>query len=417
MRRLLLLLFIPIQSVFGQSEIQLDSCYSWARENYPMLKQSVIWQEINTLKQENIGTAYLPQLTLNGQISYQSDVVTVEIPVAGISVPAVTKDRYNAYAELKQNIWDGGISAVNKTLEDAVLKSNLSQLEVELYKLNEQVTQAFFTTLIVEKQKNVILAQNEVLSEQLKSIESAIKNGLLEKSAALVLKAEIINLNQNTVQLNAAKSASTQMLSILTGQSIHKNSSFVFNEMQHFSAQDLYRPELVFFTNQQGQLNTQIELLNKTRNPKVFGFGQAGYGKPGLNMLLNEFKGYYLVGVGVSWKAFDWQNTSRQKQVIQLQQEMIQTQEQTFTQNIQLLLVQQQEQINKLAKMLNNDQEMVALRTEITIAAASKLKNEIITASDYIREVQAETVSKLNYELHKIQLNEAKEKYNLIKGK
>lgn len=417
MKRLILLLFIPVQLVFGQAEIRLDSCYNWALENYPNLKQTEIWQEISALKQENLGNTYLPQVTLNGQITYQSDVVEISLPIADASVPAVTKDRYNAYAELKQNIWDGGITIANKNLENAILKSQLSQLEVEFYQLNGQVSQAFFTSLIIAKQKEVLLAQEEVLTEQLKSVESRIENGVLEKSAALVIQAEILNIEQNAIQLDAAKATATQMLSILTGQEIDKNSSFVFTEIDHSISGDLTRPEIQLFANQKGQLNTQSELLSKTRNPKLFGFGQVGYGKPGLNMLLDEFKGYYLFGVGVSWKAFDWKSTSRQRQVIHLQQQIVQTQKETFTQNIQLLLIQQQEQIKKLEKILDNNQQMVTLRSEITKAAASKLNNEVITASDYIREVQAETVSKLNFELHKIQLNESKEKYSLIKGK
>ena len=46
-----------------------------------------------------------------------------------------------------------------------------------------------------------------------------------------------------------------------------------------------------------------------------------------------------------------------------------------------------------------------------------QFENETITTSDYIQDVQAETVAKLNIEIHQIQLNEAIEKYNLIKGK
>ncbi len=416
MKRLLIFLILPFQMVFAQTEIPLDSCYVWAKINYPNLKQSEIWQEISALKQENNKNSYLPKVTLNGQITYQSDVTEIPIAMPGISIPTVTKDRYNAYAELQQNIWDGGISKANKTLEDAILKSNLTSLEVELYKLNEQVSQAFFTSLIVEKQKNVLLAQQEVLIQQLKNVESGIKNGVIEKSAALVIKAEILNIDQNAIQLDAAKAASTQMLSILTGKKIAEDAKFNFNQATINSDPDINRPEIQFLTSQQNQLGSQTELLSKTRNPKLFGFGQVGYGKPGLNMLLDEFKGYYLFGVGVSWKAFDWKNTSRQKQIIQLQQNMLQTQKETFTQNIQMLLVQQQEQINKLEKMLQNNEQMVELRTEIAKAAASKLNNEVITASDYIQEVQAETVSKLNRELFTIQLNESKEKYNLIKG-
>ena len=139
------------------------------------------------------------------------------------------------------------------------------------------------------------------------------------------------------------------------------------------------------FDNQTGQLETQMELLDKTRNPKLFGFGQAGYGKPALNMLNNEFDAYYLVGVGVSWNAFDWKNTFRKKQVVQLQQQIVQTQKETFTQNIQILLSQQQEQIGKLEKMLDNDQQMISLRTEITKTAASKLENETSNLSNHMR--------------------------------
>ena len=416
MKKILIILLMPIHMAFGQSEILLDSCYVWARKNYPNLQQSELWQEISTLKKDNLGTSYLPQVMLNGQITYQSDVTEIPVSMPGITIPTVTKDRYNAYAELQQTIWDGGISKAGKTLEDAILKSNLSQLEVEIYKLNEQVAQAFFTTLVVEQQKAVIIAQIETINERLKTVESAIRNGYMERSAGLVLEAEILNLEQNIVQLDAAKSASVQVLSVLTGQTFSKNSNFNYNRASVDFDSNFYRPELQLFANQRNQLETQQEFLSKSRHPKLYGFGRLGYGKPGLNMLLDEFKGYYLLGVGVSWNAFDWKNTTRQKQMYQLQREMIRNQEETFLQNMQVLLVQQKEQIEKLESLLTNDQKMVSLRNDITLAAASKLENETITASDYIQELQAETISKLNYELHKIQLNEAQEKFNIIKG-
>ena len=417
MRRILLILILPIQVIFAQEQISLEECYSLARENYPKLKQTEIWSEISALEKENIKTNNLPQLALNAQATYQSDVTGIEIPVPGIDIPTVSKDQYKAYAEFKQTIWDGGISEINQKLEDALLKNNLSQLEVEMYKLNEQVSQAFFTVLLVNKQADVLQAQNTVLEEKLKSIESAIRNGIAEKSAAFVLQAEILKLQQNQIQLYAAKNAACKMLSILTGTDISNETDFNYNANNSPVTNTKNRPELELFSNQSKQLNTQMELLDKTRNPKLFGFGQAGFGKPGLNMLNDEFDAYYLVGVGISWNAFDWKTTLRKKQVLKLQQEMIQTQEETFSQNIQLLLTRQNEEIKKLENIIESDEEMIKLRSEITKAASSKLENETITTSDYVRELQAETISKLNLELHKIQLDEANEKYKLIAGK
>ena len=86
MRRLLLLLLIPFQGAFAQTEVPLDSCYVWARNNYPNLKQAEIWQEITSLKKENIKTNYFPQVSLNGQATYQSDVTKVDISIPGIDI-------------------------------------------------------------------------------------------------------------------------------------------------------------------------------------------------------------------------------------------------------------------------------------------------------------------------------------------
>ena len=416
MKKLLILLLLTSNLLSAQPEVSLNDCYIWARQNYPNLKQSEIWREITSLKKENIKTSYFPQVTLNGQATYQSDVTKVDISMPGVSIPSVSKDQYKAYAEFKQNIWDGGISNANTELEEAILQSNLSQIEVELYKLNEQVSQAYFTALAADKQKEVLSAQKEVLKEKLEAIQSGVRNQMVEKSAALVLEAEILNLEQNEIELEAGKNTAIQMLSILTGQAIEEDSKLNYIPQVLNGQTELNRPELDFFSAQKTQLEKQTELLTKTRNPKVFGFGQAGYGRPGLNMLNDNLDTYYLVGVGLSWNAFDWKKTSRQKEVLQLQSEIISQQEETFNQNIRLLLAQQNEQITKLKKLLETDSKMVSLRSEIVKLSASKLENETITTSDYIQDVKAETIAKLNIEIHQIQMNGATEKYNLIKG-
>ncbi len=413
---IILLLFIG-GSVVGQNTVLLDSCYVWARQNYPNLKQAGIWKEISALQQENIKSAYYPQVTLNGQATYQSDVTHIGLSLPNISIPSASKDQYKAYAELKQSIWDGGISAANHELENAVLEKNLSELELELYKLNDQVSQAFFTALVVGKQLAVIDAQKKVLEEKMSAIESGVKNGVIEKSAALVIRAELLNLDQSRIQLQAGKSSAVKMLSVITGKNIGESCELDYNEAEIQNEEELIRPEIEFFASQTNLMDSQIALLDKTRNPKLFGFGQLGYGRPGLNMLNDNFDSWYMLGLGVSWTAFDWKNTARKKEVIRLQQTALHYHENVFRQNIQLLNVQQQETIVKLETMISNDQALVDLRNEIAKTAASKFENQVITASDYIAEVQAETLAKLNYELHKIQLDEAREKYELIMGK
>ena len=108
-KRLFPLLFLPVQFLVAQESVTLEKCQQWARENHPALKQSEIYQQILELKNENNATTFLPQVTLNGQATYQSDVTKIGLSLPNMNIPTVDKDQYKFYLDLKQIIWDGGL--------------------------------------------------------------------------------------------------------------------------------------------------------------------------------------------------------------------------------------------------------------------------------------------------------------------
>src|SRR5690606_29365356 len=179
---------MSFQMSYSRQVIHLDSLYKNARYNYPNLKQAGIYDEISKLNAANYAADKLPQVMFNSQASYQSDVTGIELEVPGLSIPAASKDQYKIYAEFLQPIWDGGISNAAVKLEEALLNINLSQLEVELYQLNEQVAQLFFAVLAATKQEEALNAQKATLLERLKTTESGIRHGTAEKSAALLIQ-------------------------------------------------------------------------------------------------------------------------------------------------------------------------------------------------------------------------------------
>ncbi|NQU87613.1 MAG: TolC family protein [Mariniphaga sp.] len=415
MKRLILLLLLPAQLAFAQQEITLDECYSWARENYPNLKQLEIYSEITGLKIENLKTNFLPLATIKGQATYQSDVTKIDIPIPNMEIPSISKDQYKIFLEFQQNIWDGGLTQTQKLIEEAVLKTNLDQLETELYKLNEKVNQAWFSALSTQKNKEILEVQKSILLEKIKSVESGVKNEVVEPSNLDVIMAEILNTEQAIMEVNSGYSISLKLLSILTGKNL-SNKTILKQVSGNLAKGGLNRPELLFFENQIGQLETKSILLEKLRNPKIYGFGQGGFGRPGLNMLSNEMDPYYLVGVGVSWNAFDWKKTKREKQIIGLQKDLVNSQQETFEQNITMLLEQQLITIEKIHKLIDSDKKIINLREKIANSSASKLEYGTITSADYIIDLNAATIAQLKLETHKIQLEEATIKYNTIKG-
>jgi outer membrane protein TolC len=413
---LFLLILFTGQLIIAQTAITLEQCQIWARENHPVLKQLDSYQQILTLKNENNATSFFPQLNLNGQATYQSDVTKIGISIPNMKIPTVDKDQYKIYLDFKQTIWDGGLSKAKELINQAENAGNLQQTEVELFQVKEKINQFFFTSFLIQENLKILEKKTETLTERRKILESAVNNGIVLSSDLDQLLAELIKTKQLVIELKSNRESILYALSILTGKTTDTFESIVLPEEPISAEMALKRPELVLFSRQNELLRANSEILQKQRNPKLFGFGQAGYGKPGLNMLNNSFDTYYLVGLGFSWNVLDWKTTGRQQQMIKLQQDIVQTKQESFVRNIDLATDQQKKQINQIAELLKTDQELIAIRERITKTSASKLENGTITIADYIQELNAETTSRLMFETRKIQLKEAQIKLENIRG-
>lgn len=407
---------LPLQIVVAQESITLVQCQQWARENHPALKQLEIYQQILDLKNQNNATSYLPQINLNGQATYQSDVTKIGISLPNMSIPAVDKDQYKVYLDLKQTIWDGGLTKAKEKLNQVEIAGNQQQTEVELYQMKERVNQFFFTIFLIQENQKILEKKTETLAERKKILESAVKNGVVLSSELDQILAELLKTKQQLLELNTSLETVRYALAILTGKTADQFQKLTLNEQSYVLDKPLARPELDLFAKQTELLDANSALLKKQRNPKLFGFGQAGYGRPGLNMLNTKFDTYYMVGVGFSWNVFDWKTTSRQQQMFKLQQDVIQTKQKSFEQNIDIASDQQQKQIQQITELLKTDQELIEVRERITKTSASKLENGTITSADYVQDLNAETTARLTLQTHKIQLNEARAKLANIRG-
>ena len=180
-------MLFPLRIAWAQEPVHLDSCLFWARHNYPRLRVAELSIQMSNLRQTDLNTGYLPAITASGQASWQSDVTRVDIQGAPFTVPSLSKDQYKASVDIRQNIWDGGLTDASRKLEEASLKAELGELETELYRLNEQVANVLFMALILEKRSTILKKQQEVLDARLRVIRSAIRNGAATPADAALL--------------------------------------------------------------------------------------------------------------------------------------------------------------------------------------------------------------------------------------
>lgn len=416
-KQLVLWLLLPAQLVLAQGPVHLSDCQQWAREEHPLLKQKELYRQMSELKLENNKTNYLPNLDLNAQATYQSAVTYVDVPIPNVDIPSVSKDQYKMYVDVKQNIWDGGLTKANEILEKAQDAANEQGVEVELYKEREQVNSLFFTSFFIQQNLNILTKKKETLEGRKKQMQSGVNNGVILPSDLDLILAELVKVDQQKTELQSNRETVLSALAILTGKQAADLQNLVIDYNDVSLDGQLNRPELNLFQKQAEMLTASSNLLQKKRNPKLFGFGQAGYGRPALNMLSDNFDTYYLVGVGLKWNIFDWKNTKRDKEVLQLKQQMVETQQKQFERNINIALDGEQYKIAHLESILKSDQELIDLQQRIAKSAASKLDNGTITTSDYIVDVNAEAAARITLETHKIQLEQAKINYQNIQGK
>lgn len=415
MKQLIIILSVLIaMPSIAQQSITLEECYQLVTENYPLAKQSQLLDAQSKLDKEVVSTSKLPQLSLDAQATYQSDVI--EIPIPSASIEPLNKDQYRATLSVNQLIYNGGATDASLNVKSAQLKTKQKQVEVSLYQLKQQINQLYFSVLLAQESELLLNAKKEQLQAKLKEVQSGIKYGVILPSSDKVLEAELLKLKQQFQELESNKTALIETLSSLISQPLDVSTEFQNPLVETQTQTELARPELELFQLKKEEITTSERLLSKQNSPKLLGFATGGYGNPGLNMLDNSFQTYYIVGVKLNWNVFDWNSNKKQRQSLAITKDVIDTETDTFKLNTTIELNQQQKDIDKIEGFIASDLEIISLRKEVLRTADSQLKNGVITSSAYITELTNLYEDENTLVKHKIQLQLAKANYNTIKG-
>lgn len=405
----LLMSLICMNSVLLPAQIiTLSEMQQKAEANYPAIARYDIIEKTKEFDLSNANRAYLPQGTLSAQATWQSDVthLAVDLPeeMPPLTIPVPDQDQYRLLAELNQLIWDGGnISAQKRSLK-ANAEVQKKQLDTEMYALHERVNNLYFGILLMKSnlQQQTIL-ENE-LQRNYENVATYVKNGVANEADLSAVKVEQLKAGQQRIQLEATLDAYIRMLSVLAGTSLNEEMTFVKPNLDdELISPIINRPELKMFNAQEQAIETQESLLKAKNMPRLGAFVQGGYAKPGLNMFDTEFSPYFLGGIRLSWNFANLYTLQNDKKKIDLQQQTLKTQRETFLQNLFMQIPLQQTEIEKYKKTMLDDEEIIRHQTLIRKAAEVKVENGTMTVSDLMKEINSEEAAKQAKTLHEIQ--------------
>lgn len=399
---------------YGQNTISLNECYEGLKTNYPLAKQYVILAQQKEAELLAIKSKTLPQLNLNAQATYQSDVS--EVPLPNIDIEPLNNDQYRAALTANQLIFNGGKISASQGLQNIITDRKKQEVEVNLYHLKQRVNQMYFSILLINDQTKLLSIREQQLSNRLKEVKSGIENGVLLPTSDKVIEAELLKILQQTKEATNNKSRLISSLSSLIGGAIHTETEFQKPLLSIVESSDLNRPELGVFNLQKQEIGQKQNILSKSLAPKLIGFATGGYGNPGLNMLKNDFTSYYMLGLKLNWNLIDWNGNKRERQALDYSKELIHNQEEVFRLNTNIALNEQRIEIKTLESAIDIDQQLISLQQEVVNTAESQLRNGIITTSEYITALTKLYETENLFNQHKTKLELAKANYNTLKG-
>ena len=413
MRRILITSFL-LAALYSnaQQSLTLEDCYALANKNYPLAKQIGLLQQKSDYEVNALQVGKLPKIDLIAQGSYQNQVTTIPNPV----LEPVNKDQYRASFDVNQLIYNGGLINATTKLKEAQTKTQQQQVEVSLYQIKTRINQLFFSILLLQERKEILIFKQEQLFSKIREVKAGIKFGAILPASEKVLEAENLKIKQQLSEIQFDKKRFFENLSSLTSTTVPETITLEAPLIITDETSQNNRPELKYFELQDQQIEASKTVVSKNNLPKINAFGIAGYGNPGLNMVDNSFQPILMVGLRANWNVFDWNKSKAEKDALTVSSQIIATEKETFLLNNSLQMQEMDNEIMKSQEIIKTDTEIISLREYVEKSANSQLKNGVITTSEYLVEFTNLYEARTNKKLHEIQLALARANYQVSKG-
>jgi len=397
-----------------QHTITLEQCYQLARENYPLSRERGLIEKTQEYNIDNIAKGIIPQLSVNGTGTYQSAVTSIAIP--GFYRSAIPKDQYNLHGEVSQTLSDFGINKQQREISGIDADLQQENLETQLFQLKDRINQMFFGIILIDGQ----LEQNELSEKDIQTgidkVQAAINNGTDFNSSLNKLKAELLTTDQHSIDLKASRKAYTDMLGLFINQKIDEH-TVLLKPAAPVLTDSVNRPELKAYDLQVKSYTEQQRLTRISNYPQLSAFFQGGIGDPSpVNFLASGLSKYYITGFRFSWSIGGLYTYKKDKLINKNNQETVLAQRNTFLFNTTLTMRQQNADIERYAQLIQSDNEIIKLRDSVKQTSTVQLQNGVITANDFLLDINAEAQARQDRLLHEVQLLMSQYNYKTTSG-
>ncbi|HKK62303.1 MAG TPA: TolC family protein, partial [Bacteroidales bacterium] len=237
-------LFLVTGFVSAQDTLYFKDCVEASIQNAPRWRDKKIVNEQQSLVSRNIKTSWYPQLELNGKASYQSDVVSLQFDQPGmfIEFPEMPHEQYGLNLDIKQMIYDGGLSREKMKYEAINTHITLQEIQMDLHKIKEITSKAYFTVLLFKESRNALEVSLNNLNAIEKKLVTSVENGAAREADLKLIRVEILKVLQQISEIDAGQEGMKDLLRLYTSIEIDSETVFETPFLNLHTVDSLRRP-------------------------------------------------------------------------------------------------------------------------------------------------------------------------------
>lgn len=412
--RSLLIVSAFVFSGITKGQISLDDCHEKARKNYPLIQQFDLIEQSKEYTLSNANKAYLPQLSV-------SVIGGIIEGAPSFSAPGETASSDNMHLitvlQFNQVIWDGGMTKSAKDIAEAGAKIEHADVEVNLYAIKERINNLFFGILLIEEQLEQMEFVKGNLNKNMDIVSAAFNNGAAFQSDIDEIKVEILNLDQQITEMNFNRAAFIEMLSLLIGEPIEENTAFASPLISDdVTSLEIQRPELNLFTSQEEMIESQLKMERTNIFPKLGLMGFGTFIQPGIAFGADEMSQILVAGLSLSWEFGSIYKRGNNKKLAEVNRGKINNRRETFLFSTNLELTRVEQEIEKYESLMERDEQLVKLKSNIKDTYQSKYENGVTSMPELLIRINEENQAKQNFIVHEIQYLMAVYEYKTTSG-
>jgi outer membrane protein TolC len=401
---------IPLEKAVEKG-IQMDNQY----------QNRLLDNEISGLNQKKARMEKLFYVDLAGSYLFKSQQMEISFPdtplvpgvvIPGMNIPAGAKHNYDLKLSLVQPVYTGGILSNHVKLE--TIKQHQEKYNADSRKIETagMIKASYFTCQLLESKKKSLSLLIRTLKLHYKKIDNLYREELVKKSDLLETQIKISETEMKREELNQLLQEEKINFTRLCGFAVEdvekKYDEPIGTFPESLSFFEAHHPGLKTIDQNIRWLYLQKKIAAGYYLPRVQGFAELHYGRPGIDFFKNEWSLYFLGGINVNYRIFDWDQLKIEKKIADMAIRKLDNHKEDLVLEVKKKLTQLYARKKSIEKQLEMVKNMVKCASEDAGLKEDLVKEKQVPNIDYLAAL-------LDKERYESMQNELRLQLSLIK--